>query len=235
MHYVREGQGTPLLLVHGWPGFWWEWHRNIGRLPESFDVICPDMRGYGDTTKPPLTDIPAFHIDKTVEDLVELLNVLGVERVNVVGHDYSSIVMYKFIRKYRDRVAKAVFFNPITPGFESRYLSVGHFPESWYSQFHQLDVAVDVVTSSRAATKRYFQHILSHWSSDPNLWGEEELEIFTDNFAKPGNVQGDSTGIAPICRLRAEFGISLITRYPTFPPMCFGASMIRWYRSPAVI
>lgn len=190
MHFVREGKGTPLLLVHGWPGFWWEWHKNIGPLSDSFEVICPDMRGYGDTTKPPLGDISAFHIDKSVDDLAQLLDALGVQRVNVVGHDYSSIVMYKFIRKYRDKVNKAVFFNPITPGFETRYLSVGHFPESWYSQFHQLDLAVDLVTSSRAATKRYFKHFLSHWSSNPNLWSEQELEIYADNFAKPGNVHG---------------------------------------------
>jgi pimeloyl-ACP methyl ester carboxylesterase len=44
-HYVRQGSGAPLLLIHGWPGFWYEWHMNIGPLSERFDVVAPDMRG----------------------------------------------------------------------------------------------------------------------------------------------------------------------------------------------
>jgi len=51
LHYLREGSGPPLLLVHGWPGFCWEWRKNIGPLAEHFDVIAPDMRGFGDSTK----------------------------------------------------------------------------------------------------------------------------------------------------------------------------------------
>jgi pimeloyl-ACP methyl ester carboxylesterase len=49
MHYVREGQGQSLVLLHGWPEFWWGWHRNIPSLAARFDVIAPDLRGFGDT------------------------------------------------------------------------------------------------------------------------------------------------------------------------------------------
>ena len=190
MHYVREGKGPPLLLWHGWPGFWWEWHKNIGELAKHFDVIVPDMRGYGDTEKPDLKDISSYHLNHVVEDYVQLMDALGIEKAYIVGHDYASVVAHKFIRKYRNRVIKACIMDPIVPGFGPRYLSTGHFPESWYSQFHQLDMAVDVVTSSRAATKRYFQHFFSHWSYNKDLMTDEEMEILTDNFVKPGNVHG---------------------------------------------
>ncbi len=46
LHYVRQGAGEPLFLIHGWPGFWYEWHKNIGPLAEHYDVIVPDMRGF---------------------------------------------------------------------------------------------------------------------------------------------------------------------------------------------
>src|SRR5258708_38257285 len=49
MHYVREGHGQPLILLHGWPEFWWGRHRNIPALATRFDVIAPDLRGFGDT------------------------------------------------------------------------------------------------------------------------------------------------------------------------------------------
>jgi hypothetical protein len=56
--------------------------------------------------------------------------------------------------------------------------------------FHQLDMAVALVGSSREATKVYYSHFLSHWSYNKNLWSNEELEIYTDNYRKPGNIQG---------------------------------------------
>lgn len=190
MHYVREGKGPPLLLWHGWPGFWWEWHKNIGELAKHFDVIVPDMRGYGDTEKPDLKDIQSYHLNHVVEDYAQLMDALGIKQAYIVGHDYASVVAHKFIRKYRNRVIKACIMDPIVPGFGPRYLSPGHFPESWYSQFHQLDMAVDVVSSSREATKRYFKHFFSHWSYNKDLITEEEMEILTDNFVKPGNIHG---------------------------------------------
>lgn len=51
MHYVREGHGAPLILLHGWPEFWWGWHRNIPALADHFDVVAPDFRGFGDTVE----------------------------------------------------------------------------------------------------------------------------------------------------------------------------------------
>ncbi len=190
MHYVREGKGPPLFLWHGWPGFWWEWHKNIGELAKHFDVIVPDMRGYGDTEKPDLKDIPQYHLNHVVEDYAQLMEALDIKQGYIVGHDYSSVVAHKFLRKYRSKVIKALIMDAIVPGFGPRYLSVGHFPESWYSQFHQLDMAVDVVTSSREATKLYFKHFFSHWSYNKDLITDEEMEILTDNFMKPGNVHG---------------------------------------------
>jgi pimeloyl-ACP methyl ester carboxylesterase len=190
LHYVREGKGPTLLLMHGWPGFWWEWYKCIGELARHFDVIAPDMRGYGDSEKPDLDDLSKYHLDVVTDDHANLLAHLGIDRTYIVGHDYSALVVHKFVRKYRDRTIKALTIDPIVPGFESRYLSVGHFAESWYSQFHQLDMAVEVVSSSRQATKAYFKHFLSHWSYNKNIVSEEEMEIYTDNFVKPGNIHG---------------------------------------------
>ncbi len=47
VHYVRQGTGEPLVLLHGWPEFWYVWRKNIGPLSEPFDVIAPDLRGFG--------------------------------------------------------------------------------------------------------------------------------------------------------------------------------------------
>jgi pimeloyl-ACP methyl ester carboxylesterase len=190
IHYVREGHGPPLVLMHGWPGFWWEWYKCIGGLANDFDVIAPDMRGFGDSEKPDLHDISKFHLNLVTDDHAKLLQHLGIDRAYMVGHDYSALVMHKFVRRYSNMTIKGLTIDPIVPGFEERYLSVSHFPESWYSQFHQLDMAVELVSSSRAATRTYFKHFLSHWSYNKNLITDEEMEIYTDNFVKPGNIHG---------------------------------------------
>lgn len=192
IHYVRAGKPSKpaLVLLHGWPGFWWEWHRNIGPLARDFDVIVPDMRGFGQSEKPDLTRIDRFHLDLVVEDLARLLAHLEIGRAYVVGHDYAAMVVHKLVRKHRDKVLRAAILNPITPGFEARYLSAAHFPESWYSQFHQLDMAVELVSSSREACRIYFRHFLNHWSHDKQLFAGDELEVYVDNFFQPGNIHG---------------------------------------------
>ena len=52
VHYVRHGRGMPIILQHGWPEFWYTWHKNIPVLAENFDIIAPDLRGFGDSDKP---------------------------------------------------------------------------------------------------------------------------------------------------------------------------------------
>ncbi len=190
LHYVREGTGPPLLLVHGWPGFWWEWHMNIAPLAEHFDVIVPDMRGYGDSEKPPLDRVELYHTDCVVADFVQLLDHLKIERIFIAGHDWGSEIVHKLVRRHRERIIKAAAFNPGGPGWMERYLGPDHFHESWYAMFHNLPMAVELVGSSREACKIYYRHFLSHWSYDPNLFSEEELEIYVDNFMKPGNIAG---------------------------------------------
>jgi pimeloyl-ACP methyl ester carboxylesterase len=59
IHYVRHGTGSPLVLLHGWPEFWFGWRNNIRPLAESFDVVAPDLRGFGATEKTALPDPPS--------------------------------------------------------------------------------------------------------------------------------------------------------------------------------
>nr|AZP57170.1 epoxide hydrolase [synthetic construct]CAA73331.1 epoxide hydrolase [Agrobacterium tumefaciens] len=190
IHYVREGAGPTLLLLHGWPGFWWEWSKVIGPLAEHYDVIVPDLRGFGDSEKPDLNDLSKYSLDKAADDQAALLDALGIEKAYVVGHDFAAIVLHKFIRKYSDRVIKAAIFDPIQPDFGPVYFGLGHVHESWYSQFHQLDMAVEVVGSSREVCKKYFKHFFDHWSYRDELLTEEELEVHVDNCMKPDNIHG---------------------------------------------
>jgi pimeloyl-ACP methyl ester carboxylesterase len=190
LHYVREGSGPPLVLLHGWPGFWWEWHKVIGPLAEGYDVIVPDLRGYGDSEKPDPSDSSLYSLEHGIDDVDALLSALGIDTAYVVGHDWSALLMHKFVRKYRHRVIRAMTFDPITPDFGPFYLGFPHMSESWYSQFQQLDMSVELVSSSREACAIYYRHFLDHWAYEAPLLSPEEMEIYVDAFMKEGNVLG---------------------------------------------
>ena len=90
IHFVRHGSGHPLVLLHGWPEFWYVWRKNILTLAESFDVVAPDLRGFGDSDKP--DDPPEELRGNLVEDLRALVDFLGFERFGAVGHDVGAYV-----------------------------------------------------------------------------------------------------------------------------------------------
>jgi len=189
-HYVREGSGPPLFLIHGWPGFWYEWHLNIKPLARRFDVVVPDMRGYGSSGKPDLPPEEGYTDVVMAEDLRALVEHLGFEKVNVVSHDFGSVWTQRFARAHPDLMDRLVFFQPAYPGITSRFMTPDRYGEIWYMFFHQLSLAEEIVGSSRKATEVYLRHFLSHWSYDKPLWTDEEIERYVEAFSQPGALRG---------------------------------------------
>lgn len=189
-HFVREGAGPPLLLVHGWPGFYYEWHLNIGPLAKHFDVVVPDMRGYGYTEKPDLPPEQGYTDAVFAEDLKALVERLGFDKVSIVAHDFGAIWVQRFARTYRDLVDRLVLFDPPYPGIGGRWMEPGRAIEAWYMMFHQLPWAEELVGSSRRATELYVRHFLSHWSHDKELWTDEEVAAFVEAHSQPGTLRG---------------------------------------------
>src|SRR5947207_4121379 len=93
VHYVRWGQGTPtVLLLHGWPGFWYDWRRVLPLLAPTTSVIAMDLRGYGASAKPDWPVHEAYTPDAQVRNVLALLDSLQLEQVIVVGYDIGGRV-----------------------------------------------------------------------------------------------------------------------------------------------
>lgn len=214
LHYVRAGTGSPVLLVHGWPGFWYEWRLNIGPLAERFDVVVPDMRGAGLSEKPDLPPEEGYTPAVMAEDLRALLDGLGVRRADVVAHDFGAVWVQQFARTYPDRLRRLVLFNPPYPGIGGRWYQPPHFAESWYQIFHQQPWADELVASSPRATELYLRHFLSHWSYRKDLWTEEEIRAYVEVFSRPGTVRGGFNWYRAVFRSRGG-GTPAPIRTPT--------------------
>jgi pimeloyl-ACP methyl ester carboxylesterase len=120
IHHVRHGTGTPLVLLHGWPEFWYVYRKNIPVLAKRFDIIVPDLRGFGDTEKPGLPDPPSTFLEVLVEDLASFMDALGIERFSLVSHDVGSYIAQAFARNYPERLLGLFFFHCVYPGTGKR-------------------------------------------------------------------------------------------------------------------
>ncbi len=192
LHCVREGRAgaPPLLLVHGWPGFWFEWRRVIAPLAERFDVVVPDMRGYGLSEKPDSPPQVGYSDAVIAEDLRGLLDHLGWERAAAVGHDFGAVWLQALARAHPGRLAKLVLFDPPYGGIGLRALRPGRAREFWYILFHQMPFAEALVGSSPAMVRRYIGHFLSRWSRRKDLWTKEELDEYVKVYTQPGALRG---------------------------------------------
>ncbi len=92
IHYVIGGHGDPIVLLHGWPETWYEWHKVMPALAKNYTVIAPDLRGLGDSSKP-----PSGYDGKTVAaDIHQLVTKLGFKTIFLVGHDFGAQVAYSY-------------------------------------------------------------------------------------------------------------------------------------------
>lgn len=189
INYARGGAGHPVLFLHGWPEFNRTWLHSMPVLAEQFDCVAPDLRGFGRTVSKVGRTAEGTPLQKLGQDVLDLADGLGLERFSIVSHDVGSYVAQQVAHLAPTRISALFFFNCAYPGIGKRWGEFGHFPETWYQQFHQKGFAADLVGSSREACRIYFRHFLTHWSHQKAAF-DPYLEEWVDNFLRPGNLQG---------------------------------------------
>ncbi|NDB69501.1 MAG: alpha/beta hydrolase [Methylocystaceae bacterium] len=185
LHVVTCGQGSPLLLLHGWPEFWLTWEPVMQRLADRFLLIAPDLRGFGESDKPSGLFGPADH----AQDMAALMTQMGIARYGVIGHDVGGAVIQSLARLDPDRIFGLFLFNFVYPGIGARMGAPDRLKEIWYQSFNQMEMAPGLVGSSRDNCKAYIGHFLRHWAYQKHAF-DDVLDLFIDNFMRPGNLAG---------------------------------------------
>ena len=236
LHFLRgrRRQGPPVMLVHGWPEFSGTWRRNLPALAEQYDIVAPDLRGFGCSSKPGHVETPQVY----AEDLVALADHLGSGSegaswdgpFTIVGHDVGAFVAQMLARAHPQRVCGLFFFNCPYDGIGERWVQHGQFREIWYQTFHQLDWAAELVGTSRETCRLYLSHFLRHWSHDPHAF-DDDLEVWVDNFMQPGALQGGFNWYRSIAEARRR---SIAGEAPT-PEIIHVPTYVLWGRHDPVL
>lgn len=136
---VGPKEGKPVVLLHGFPEFWYGWRKQIPVLTKAgYRVIVPDQRGYNLSEKP--RGIKAYRLEALGKDILGLIDFLGHEKVHLVGHDWGAAVAWNFAQWYSDRLDRLVIMNVPHPAVMSRFLSrdFEQLLRSWYIVLFQL-------------------------------------------------------------------------------------------------
>ena len=112
IHFEMGGSGPPLLLLHGFPQTHAMWHKVAPALADTFTVVCPDLRGYGDSSKPPSDDAHAPYSKRAMAlDMVEVMRSLGFDRFAVGAHDRGARVAHRMCVDHPDAVSRAALLD----------------------------------------------------------------------------------------------------------------------------
>ena len=226
-HVARTGAGPTLLLLHGWPEFSLTWEPVMARLADRFTLVAPDLRGFGASGKPePGTPWGA---ERHADDMLALLDALGLPPVGVVGHDVGGSVMLQLARKAPERFRGLFFFDFSYPGIGRRMGTPDRLNEIWYQSFHQMPFAAALVGASRDTCRAYIGHFLRHWAHRKDAF-DDVLEQWVDNFMAPGNLDG---GFA-FYRGAHEQRLKVMTdTAPPLPPIAL-PTCVRWAADDAI-
>jgi pimeloyl-ACP methyl ester carboxylesterase len=179
MHYVIGGHGPPVVLLHGWPETWYEWRHVMPALAKNYTVIAPDLRGLGDSSKPPT----GYDGKTTAEDIHQLVAQLGFKQIFLVGHDVGSQPAYSYAAAHPTEVKRLVIMEYIFPGFTPPQLE----GKVWWFPFHQTpDIPEALVDGKERMYLSWFYHNIA---ANPAAITPADVDEFVSHYSAPGGMR----------------------------------------------
>lgn len=186
LHVGEAGpkDGPAVILLHGFPEFWWGWRHQIASLAEAgFRVIVPDQRGYNLSGKP--QGRRSYDLDLLAGDILGLADKLGLESFNLAGHDWGGIVAWWIATTHPERVRRLVAVNAPHPSVLGSYMRAhpGQLLRSSYVLFHQIPHVPEMLM--RAGGYRLLKDALAK-SARPGTFTEADFAVYQEAWDRPG-------------------------------------------------
>ncbi|MBO9725087.1 MAG: alpha/beta hydrolase [Novosphingobium sp.] len=178
---VTGGAGPPVLLLHGWPETWWEWHKVMPLLAERFSVVAIDLRGAG------FSDCPQGGYDKATmaRDAHEVMIALGHDRYAVCGHDVGGMVALPQAAIFRDAVTHLAVLDVPLPGWSEWEATIARL---WHFSFHANRDLPERLIHGREYD--YISTFMAERFDDHSTFDPAVIDIYAKAMALPGRTRG---------------------------------------------
>ncbi|MBI3245038.1 MAG: alpha/beta hydrolase [Deltaproteobacteria bacterium] len=184
LHYVTQGQGQLVILLHGFPEFWYSWRHQIPALAERFRVVAPDLRGYNGSDKP--VGVAKYRIEVLTADVMALIRAFGEERAIIIGHDWGGGVAWAFAATHPEATERLIVLNCPHPGPFQKHLRSNwrQLRRSSYMFFFQLPWLPEF--GMRLNTARFVEQAFRGWAIRKEAFPDEDLRRYVEAIKKPG-------------------------------------------------
>lgn len=225
INVARGGAGPPLLLLHGYPQCHAMWHAVAPRLAERFTVVAPDLRGYGDSSKPPGDELHATYCKRTMaQDMVEVMASLGFDRFFVAGHDRGARVGHRMALDHPERVTRLAVID-IVPTHHLFATADKAFGNAYYHWFFLSQAPPLPETLIGGKATFFLNTTLERWSATPGAitpeavaeyercWDEATIHASCEDYRAAATIdlEHDEEALdqkveCPVLALWGEFG-----------------------------
>jgi len=178
LHYLVAGKGEPVILLHGYAQNSHMWRPLIPELAKTHTVIAPDLRGFGQSSKPS----GGYYKKTMAQDIHALAASLGFKHAAVVGHDIGLMVAYAYAAQYPTEVDRIVLMDAFLPGVGD-WQHVWLLRDLWHFHFYG-ETPLKLVTGRE---RIYFEHFWNDFAADPkHSVSEADRRFYARSYAQPG-------------------------------------------------
>jgi pimeloyl-ACP methyl ester carboxylesterase len=178
LHYLIAGKGDPVILLHGYAENSHRWRPLMPQLAKNHTVIAPDLRGFGQSSKP----MTGYDKKTMAQDIHALAQSLGYQHEIVVGHDIGLMVAYAYAAQYPNEVDRIVLMDAFLPGVGD-WKTVWLLRDLWHFHFYG-ETPLKLVAGRE---RIYFEHFWNDFAADPkHSVPEADRRFYARSYAQPG-------------------------------------------------
>jgi pimeloyl-ACP methyl ester carboxylesterase len=176
-HYAEAGAGDDVVLcLHGWPQHWYEWRNLMPALADRYRVIALDQRGFGWSEAP----AKGYEKENLADDVLAVLDELGLERVKLVGHDWGAWIGFLLCLREPERFQRYLALNILPPWTSMRAMA----PHLWRFWYQWLILSPGIGYRLHRSGK-FVPKVLAGGSVRREVWDDATLHAFSDTFMEP--------------------------------------------------
>jgi len=184
LHYVECGNSDNklVILLHGFPEFWYSWRRQLPVLGQHYHVIAPDLRGFNLSDKP--RRIEDYRIESLVKDVLGLIRHFGKSQAAIVAHDWGAAVAWAVAQRHPEAISKLIALQVPLPAAWRANMTFAQLRRSWYMFFFQLPRIPEWWASAHDFER--VEKMYRQTSVRPNAFSDDDIEAYKQALQQPG-------------------------------------------------